>query len=178
MNKKMIRIICNVILCIELIFCMDVVFARDVGPEETVKKYFNADMNGMRLSGKTYQEQISPLITWRNEPGWDVSFITKKAYISKIEQGTNNASVEVRYENSGFRYGDDLILVDFIEVVIFSLVKDRDSMHWKIEDPIIPPHVAPKTMVFRLEQRIAKERDRKEIEKLKNRVQTLREIHE
>lgn len=161
------------ILFLAMCLCKTVVGAEN-NPEDIVKKYYVADLEGARLNTTTYKTLIHPLIIWEHEPGWDFSFITKKAYISNIEKLNNKISIEVRYENIGFLNGDDLIEIDFTEIVIFSLINEREQ--WKIQEPIFPPHVSARAFAKHFEQRIAKEKDKSSIEKLRILINRLKEM--
>ncbi|MCE5311748.1 MAG: hypothetical protein LLF86_01195 [Nitrospiraceae bacterium] len=144
----------------------------EIGPEEVVKKYYTVDLEGARVDGKSYKALVRPLIIWENEPGWDFVFITKKAYISSIKKDANKASIEVRYENAGFRNGEDVLSVDFIEVVSFTLIQKGGK--WKIQAPLFYPHVSPVVLTRHYEQWLKKATDKDTIQKIKNQLNVLK----
>ena len=83
MKKK-----CKVALLVIVPFilsCFFTAYANDSTPESVIKKFYQADFEGAKLSSEGYK-RIKPLITWEHEPGWDLVFITKEAKINKIEQ--------------------------------------------------------------------------------------------
>jgi hypothetical protein len=154
----------------------------ETGPIEVVKKYYTADLEGARINGGRYKARITPLITWKQEPGWDTAFVTKKVYISKSEKTKGGkAIVEVRYENAGILgggIGEDasLLEIKFTEVVIFILVQQGGK--WKIQEPIIYPHISPKTLIKEVEPMIVahKGKNADMVEKLENLINRLKEL--
>jgi hypothetical protein len=136
----------NKIICISFLFfiflteSINYVYAAEMRPAEIVKKYYIADLNGVRLSGNTYST-IKHLILWENEPGWDSMFIANEVriYGTKIISDTET-HIEVRYHIIGILAGDMLHAFDFTEVINFILVKKGEQ--WKIKGPIFLPHVA------------------------------------
>ena len=154
----------------------------DTGPIEVVKKYYTADLEGARINGGRYKARMTPLITWKQEPGWDTAFVTKKVYISKSEKTTGGkAIIEVRYDNVGILVGGmgadaSLLEIKFTEVVIFILV--QQGTKWKIQEPVIYPHISPKTLIKEVEPIIAAHKGKnaymvEKLENLKNRLEAL-----
>ncbi len=158
-----------------ILFLYNVALGDGNRPEDIVKKYYMADLDGARLTTEGYKA-IKPLITWEDEPGWDEVFITKKAYISKIEKLSNNKlSIEVRYEILGDLEGaDNLCRLVLVEVINFILIKENGQ--WKINSPIFPPHVSPIVASKHLEKLITKEKDKERVDKLKILIKQLKEM--
>jgi len=84
-----------------LLFICTFAFAAEDSPEEVVKKYYTADLNGGKLAGDAVGADVIRSITaWENEAGWDMFYITKKVYITNIEKvKENEVHVKVHYEN-------------------------------------------------------------------------------
>ncbi len=147
-------------------------------PEDIVKKHYQADLDGARLSSSGFKSQISPLVTWEDEPGWDEVFITKKADISKIERLSNNkVFIEVRYEILGNLGGNDnLCILDLTEVIEFILIKEKGR--WKINEPIFPPHASPMAVIANLESLVSdseKIGDKIRVKKLNDLIRWIKE---
>ena len=154
---------------------LNIAFAVEGSPQDIVKKYYTADLNGVRLSGQTY-ENIKPLITWEHEPGWDTEFITDEVKIYSTKLNNDEALVEVRYHIIGIFSGENLLKYDFNEVIDFILI--REGKEWKIKKPIFPPHVLPSTAIRHLEYliRIEGTRDTSKVEKIKHNIERLRDM--
>jgi len=144
-------------------------------PEETVKKYYVADLNGSRLSAAT-SKTVKNLVLWQEEPGWDYAFITNNVRIVNVNKTADiEASVEVRYEIVGILRGDDLLSLQFNEVVDFYLTKDGNK-DWKIKSPIIPPHISNLSAGRHAKQLISVESDKERKKKLNHLIERLREL--
>ena len=97
--------------------------------QDVVRRYYTRDLEGARLSGDTYKARIAPLITWKDEPGWDTVFVTQKVYISRSEKiAGSRAAIEVRYENIGIisgggGWGADFLEIRFTQVVEFIVMR-------------------------------------------------------
>jgi hypothetical protein len=171
---------CTIILF--TLFLSDEVIRAEMGPQEVVKKYYSADLGGARLSGDTYKANISPLITWKEEPGWDIVFVTKRVYISKTQKTAGGkTSIEVRYDNigilgGGFGKDANFFEIEFTEVITFILV--QHGTKWLIKEPVFYPHVSPKTLIKQFEISIAaeKEKDTERVQHLNNILYRLKEL--
>lgn len=151
--------------------------AAEMNPEEVVKQYYIADFNGVRLSGNTYAA-ITPLVSWKNEPGWDYAFIVDKIKINKIDrQISKDTIIEVKYHVIGI-IGEELAEYDFYEVIDFSL--SNKGKQWKINAPIPPPHISVNAAVKNLEELIKVEReemkDNNRINKFKHIIERLKKV--
>ncbi len=150
-------------------------FAVDDSPQEVVKRYYTADMNGVRLSGQTYKS-IKPLVSWEHEPGWDYAFITNEVKIYNAQKISNNeVIVEVRYHIIGIWGGDSFSEYDFNEVIDFTVV--HDGKKWKIKKPIFPPHISPTAAIKHLEELIRTEgaEDKSRSSNLKHTIERLKD---
>ena len=163
-------------LFVLLIFGWSNVFAAEESPQDVVKKYYSADLNGVRLSGKTYKA-IKPLIAWEHEPGWDYAFITDDVKIYNTQKISNTeVSVEVRYHIIGILGGDSLSEYDFSEVIDFVL--SQDGKKWRIKKPIFPPHISSSSAIKQIEGLIRSEKteDKNRTANLKNTLERLKNI--
>jgi len=150
-------------------------------PQDVVKEFLAADLEGARcgLQPGAYKIRIAPLVMWEDEPGWDTAFVTKEAYISKIERFNDMAKVEVRYENVGILSGGlgwdvEYLGIRFTEVVNFVVVKEPSG--WRIKEPVFPPHVSPKMLTSRLELFITKHRDDERAQRIRSLIEWMREL--
>ena len=147
---------------------------NDSTPDSVIKKYYQADLEGARLSADGYKI-IKPLITWEHEPGWDLVFITKNAKISKIEQlRRDETDVTVIYDVIGILSGDDLLEIEFTQLVTFILTKTNTK--WKIKRPVIFPHVSPQALSKHIEKVLKHDQDKQRETKLMALVKRLREL--
>jgi hypothetical protein len=154
--------------------CFSTVYANNSTPDSVVRKYYQADFDGVRLSAEGYK-RIKPLISWENEPGWDLVFITKEANIEKIDYLTNDeAKVTIIYRVIGILNGDDLIEIEFNQMVTFVLV--RTTTQWKIKQPIINPHVSQLAMSKHIEKVLKDNKDKTREIKLRTLIKRLQEF--
>ncbi len=112
-------------------------------PEDIVRRYCSLDASGARLSSAAFKD-ISPLITWSEEPGWDASTVITGFKISDAAIRGDEARVTVQYhklgeDSGGFRKEKG------IEEVVFVLV--RKEKGWQIREPLIHPHVDKAAMI-------------------------------
>jgi len=144
MNAKINKIILFSFFISILVFLNNLIanaHSEELNPEDIVKKYYTADINGARLSSNTYNI-VKPLILWENEPGWDIIFITRNAVITgKKVIHNNEIHIEARYHIIGIIAGEQILDLEFFEVINFILVKKDNT--WKIKQPIFYPHVSP-----------------------------------
>lgn len=112
-------------------------------PEEVIQVFCQLDKKGNRLSSETWQG-VLPLVTWSEEI--TAGELNKVIHIisgfkigeSTILNSTARVSVEYRYLGST----DTLEFSEPKEkrrTIIFELIKQNGS--WKIQNPILAPHV-------------------------------------
>jgi len=172
MKDKFCVLILLVILFI--VNCYSPLYANSNTPESVVNKYYQADLRGARLSAEGYQK-IKPLILWEHEPGWDLVFVTKEARTEKTGQLRNGEMyVTVFYEVAGILNGDELLEVEFTQVVTFTIIKKNTQ--WKIKQPVIFPHVSQLALSKHLEEVIKEVQDKKRETKLNLLIKRLREL--
>jgi len=181
MLKNSSKRVCLIVAALSLLQ-YGVISAAHRSPQETVREYFSKDLEGARLSAETYKAWIAPLITWKDEPGWDTVFVTKKVYISKTKQiESSRVAIEVRYENVGIISGGggwdaDFLEIRFTEVVEFILV--RQGVEWRIQGPVFYPHVSPTRLAKDLELFMMSQNEKADgrLQKLKNILKRLKEL--
>ncbi|HEU5351646.1 MAG TPA: hypothetical protein VFU55_08615 [Terracidiphilus sp.] len=103
-------------------------------------------------------DKISALGTWRAEPGWDSATVVRKFDISPASKGHRTSSVEVRYTVLGQMAGARVTRVrQHEELVTFVLAQHGDA--WKIERPLIRPHVSVQAAATALRNILSDEKD-------------------
>ena len=133
------RIYCFLLIVGILAINCNNVPASNNDPINVVKKYIDSDLQGVRLSGETYN-QIESLILWEHEPGWDQFFVSRNVNIRSSTMHENQATVEVVYEVICIVSGNSLNRYHFNELIEIHLTLIDGE--WKIVKPIFPPHVS------------------------------------
>jgi hypothetical protein len=108
-----------------------------------VRAYCNFDLNTGRISSANFAK-LPAYSTWGVEPGWDTVTIVSGFQIVSSKQTDDHAVVEVRWNVLGHMDGERANRDEKPELVDYhlKLVEKR----WKIEAPVIPPHVSLPTM--------------------------------
>ena len=109
---------------------------------DVVQQYCQSDMKGSRLSSLNPDiDKMTALETWPVEPGWGSATVIKDFEIVRAQAEQNTSSVEVRYSILGRMDGTRVTASrQHQELVTFTLKKFGDK--WKIDRPMIPPHVS------------------------------------
>ena len=116
---------------------------------KVVQRYVQLDRSGARLDSTRYHS-MAALTTWSEEPGWDSFVVTSGLAIGRPEFSDGKMVSRVRYYVEGVMDGDTFIPVSALdeetfsqfgigEPATFTLVAAADG--WKIESPLIAPHV-------------------------------------
>ncbi len=142
-------------------------------PADVVRQYCQFDMKGARLSSQNpYVDQITALATWPIEPGWDSATVVMDFEIIKTQAGQNTSSIEVRYGVLGQMTGASVIAARRHEqLVTFTLKKLGSS--WKIDRPLIEPHVSVQAATSALRDLLAGETNPQRRERLDQGLATL-----
>jgi len=126
-------------------------------PGEIVSRYCSLDSAGARLSSASY-DAISPLVTWDIEGGWDCLDVVAGFRVERAQlDSDSSASVLVSYDLLGFMGGSSWhpIGADSVqghpERVSFHLLYDA-RLGWRIDDPMIRPHVSLAATVSHIER--------------------------
>jgi len=171
--KVTFRVLISVVILF-IVTWFSPLYGNDNTPDSVVKKYYQADLDGARLSAEGYRK-IKPLILWEHEPGWDLVFVTKGARIDKTGQlRTGEIYVTVFYEVLGILTGDELLEIEFTQVVTFNLIKKNGQ--WKIKQPVIFPHVSQLALSKHMEDVLKENQDKKREARLNLIIKRLREL--
>jgi hypothetical protein len=127
-------------------------------PEEIVLRYCLMDAKGKRLSSDSW-DNIRPLITWGDEPGWDTAIVLFNFRIVSTKIDGKKATVVVQYHNLGTTDTVDFKPLDKDEIIEFELVSDNGI--WRINGPVNVPHVLPGAAIKHLQNLEAAEAARK-----------------
>lgn len=134
-------------------------------PAEIISRYCSLDSTGARLGSASY-EAVSPLVTWDNEGGWDCLDVIAGFRIEPpLMDSDSSASVVVSYDLLGFLGGSTWhgVVADSVrshrETVSFRLLHDS-RLGWRIDHPMIRPHVSLSATVSHIERLFAMEPNR------------------
>ncbi len=128
-------------------------------PAAVVRQYCELDMKGARLSSENpYMDRISALGTWQIEPGWDSVIVVKDFIIVREHTGQRTSSVAVRYRVLGQMTGANVTPARQHEELV-TFVLERPGNTWKIERPLIPPHVSVQAEATALRDLLSSEKD-------------------
>jgi hypothetical protein len=135
-------------------------------PAAVVRQYCELDMKGARLSSQNpYMDRISALGTWSIEPGWDSVIVVRNFVIVRVHSDHGTSSVEVRYTVLGQMTGASVTASrQHDELITFVMGKSENA--WKIERPLIPPHVSVQAAAANLRDLISDENNPKNKERL------------
>lgn len=126
-------------------------------PKDVVKEYCRLDFEGARLSSET-RSQVASLIAWEEERGWDQAVIVSKYRVTNVVVRGNHATARVEFKVLGRLEGDEPFVPGRrLEAVHFGLERAEDV--WKIENPIIAPHVSVRSMIQHLRGWIEHEKE-------------------
>lgn len=108
-------------------------------PKDVVEKFCKLDAAGARLSSDT-RKDIETLLAWGEEGGYDEMIVIKDFKVNKAVIGKSTSKVSVDYFVLGST--DSFIFhkaKNRRSSVNFKLLKQEGK--WKIEGPVIAPHV-------------------------------------
>jgi len=112
----------------------------DDAPGKVVQEYCSLDLNGARVGGSLGVPRIFKLVTWTVEPGWDTITVVR-SYRLIDSRGTNTeAEVRVQYQTLAEISATVLDPKTATETVTFVL--HRFGSSWRIEKPVLQPHVS------------------------------------
>lgn len=146
---------------------------NETSPASVVQEYCRLDLKGARLSSQNPDnERVSALVTWLIEPGWDTSVVVRTFEIVSTSLGPSKSSVTVRYIVLGNMFGAKITQSrQHEELVTFVLTKSRDL--WRIERPLIAPHVSVPSAISALNSLLINEKDPEQIKRLNAGVDVL-----
>ncbi|NUM55363.1 MAG: hypothetical protein HUU46_17080 [Candidatus Hydrogenedentes bacterium] len=114
-----------------------------------LQRYVQLDRSGARLDGTRYHS-MAELVSWTDEPGWDSFVVSPGLAIGRPVAAGEKVTARVRYDVEGVMDGDTFYPLDALtpeasarfgigDPVEYVLVRMNDE--WKIESPLLPPHV-------------------------------------
>jgi len=112
-------------------------------PMEVVRLYCEFDLNTGRISTANFAK-LPPLVTWEEEPGWDTVIIVSSFKILSAKQSQDSAVVTVKWDVLGHAEGENVTKDRKSEVIDYQLKLAKGL--WKIDAPVIPPHVSLPTL--------------------------------
>jgi hypothetical protein len=112
-------------------------------PIEVVRVYCEFDLKTGRISTANFAK-LPPLVTWETEPGWDTVTVVSGFKILSTKQSQDRAVVSVKWDVLGRAEGENITKDPKSELINFQLRLVNGL--WKIEAPIIPPHVSVPTL--------------------------------
>lgn len=147
---------------------------KGVSPAEVVRQYCKLDSEGARLSSQNpYLDNIFSLATWQDEPGWDSATVTRGFAITQARAGRATSAVTVRYEVLGNMSGTSVVASrQHIQLVTFVLRKSTAG--WKIDRPLIRPHVSIQAASAALMSLLKGEKDPRQRKHLRDALAVLR----
>lgn len=118
------------------------VLVRSKTPTEVVRDYCTMDMNGVRLTGETWQK-IKSFICWEEEGGWDAVTVIRDFTVLDSTIASDTAIVTVEFKLLGSQEGDDVWYPekesDISDKKEFILIKK--DQNWCISSPMYRPLV-------------------------------------
>jgi hypothetical protein len=107
-------------------------------PADVVRMYCEFDLKTGRISTANFAK-LPPLVTWEEEPGWDTVTIVSGFRILSSKLFDRRATVSVRWDVLGHSEAENVTKDRKSEVVEYQL-KQINGL-WKIDEPVIPPHI-------------------------------------
>jgi len=132
---------------------------RKVSPASVVRDYCKLDFEGARLSSESSDfEKYFALVAWPDEPGWDGAVVIRNFRIVLSGSAQPVSKVTVRYVVLGNMSGARVTASpQHEEGVTFVLKRSGDT--WKIEHPLIPPHISVHAAIVALSSLLKGEKD-------------------
>jgi hypothetical protein len=108
-------------------------------PAGVVRLYCDFDLRSGRISSENF-EKLPPIVTWEEEPGWDTVVVVSGFKILSSTQTHDRAVVTVEWSVLGRSEAENVVREQKSEVIAYQL-KFLKGL-WKIDSPVIPPHVS------------------------------------
>lgn len=126
-------------------------------PRDIVEKYCRFDFEGGRLTSETWS-QGAPFVTWEEEAGWDTIVVVAGFEVVSVKEETNTAFVAVNFSVRGrLETAERFVEENRTETVTFQL--RQTDKGWRIESPLIAPHVSARRITQHLNNLIGVEKD-------------------
>jgi len=120
-------------------------------PADIVKKYLSLDKRGVRLQALSY-ESVRPYVAWGEEPPWGQVVVVGDYSVSDdVEEwdiiSSTEAVIPVTFQILGVMHWEAAtFLPERREETILFRVRAVLN-HWRIIDPMFPPHVGRKRLM-------------------------------
>jgi hypothetical protein len=128
--------------------------AASADPADVVRKYCQLDYQGHRLTGTAWK-QVAELVAWENESGWDTATVVAGFRISAEQKKGKQWVVTVVFDVLGTMVGDSFHEKHEPETVAFYLTRSHSK--WRIQRPVIMPHVSIAAMRANLRELLNEE---------------------
>jgi hypothetical protein len=112
-------------------------------PARVVRLYCDFDLNTGRISTENF-EKLPSIVTWEEEPGWDTVVVVSGYKILSSKQTLDHAVVTVQWAVLGYAEAENVSREKKSEVIVYQLKLLKGL--WKIDSPIVPPHVSLPTL--------------------------------
>jgi hypothetical protein len=112
-------------------------------PKEVVRLYCDFDLKTGRISTANFAK-LPPLVSWEEEPGWDTVTIVSSFKIHSAKQSQDSAIDTVKWDVFGHAEAENVTKDQKSEVIDYQLKLTKGF--WKIDGPVIPPHVSLSTL--------------------------------
>jgi len=112
-------------------------------PGEVVRQYCEFDFKIGRISSENFAQPPS-LTTWEEEPRWDGATVASGFQIISTKVSQDRAIVTVRWQVLGHFDAERVVAEQKQEVLEYHL--KRVGGLWKINSPVIGPHVSALTL--------------------------------
>lgn len=125
---------------------------------QVLQRYLELDRGGARLDSARYH-LIAELDTWEDEPGWDQAVVVTGWAIGRPQVSGDTLSVRVRYDVEGLLELDRFtrmaeaadaatVLNENAEATFVLTLREGK---WRIESPLLPPHIGFPTAIRQAE---------------------------
>jgi hypothetical protein len=112
-------------------------------PASVVRLYCDFDLRSGRISTENF-EKLPPIVTWEEEPGWDTVVVVSGYKIISAMKTHDHAVVTVQWSVLGRSEAEKVTREEKSEVIAYQLKLLKGL--WKIDSPLIPPHVSLPTL--------------------------------
>lgn len=147
---------------------------KEFAIRSVVSEYCKLDLGGARLSSENIENaKISNLVVWPLEPGWDTVVLVRRCDIVSANIFATKPSVTVKYTLIGSLFGEDITpSKNHEEFVTFFLRRSHGL--WRIERPMIAPHVSISAAISELKSFLIDEKDPERIKRINSTINSLK----
>ncbi len=146
-------------------------------PAKTVKKYLSLDKRGARLHAST-SEALQPYIAWPHEPAWGHIVIIDQIQVQDDIRlwdvvSAVEAVIPVTFRILGAMQWETATFLSKPRTETMPFRVRAIDNHWKIVEPMLPPHVGKNRLMDHIRLAWLKETDTGRKERLDNLWKTL-----